>query len=194
MIIIITILITNNFENIHILEGFNCIESNDSRGVCIFYKNNLEITVHDKINDIFNPSFFINVKTESKPLNIGHIYRSPNSEERGNKKVNNQISFASKKLNHLKIFGDFNHPSIDREHTYCKRSEDHCYSQFLIEIIRLNLNQLITATTHHKPNCKPSLIDLVPETIINVTHNPPIAKSHHQVITAKTITAIHLSL
>ena len=53
----------------------------------------------------------------------------------------------------------------------------------------MNTNQLITQTTHHKPNCKPSLIDLIltktPDIVSNIVHNPPIAKSHHDVLTAK---------
>ena len=53
----------------------------------------------------------------------------------------------------------------------------------------MNTNQLITSNTHHKPNCKPSLIDLIltktPDLISNIKHNPPLAKSHHDVITAK---------
>ena len=53
----------------------------------------------------------------------------------------------------------------------------------------MNLNQLITSTTHHKPNCKPSLIDPVltryPDSVFNIKHHPPVAKSHHQVISLK---------
>ena len=53
----------------------------------------------------------------------------------------------------------------------------------------MNTNQLITSNTHLKPNCKPSLIDLIltktPEIISSIKHNPPLAKSHHHVITAK---------
>ena len=55
--------------------------------------------------------------------------------------------------------------------------------------IKSNLTQLITKYTHYKPKCKPSLIDLIltknPELITNITHNPPIGKSHHEIITAK---------
>ena len=87
------------------------------------------------------------------------------------------------------MVGDFNHPSIDWEFNYSKRHEDHCDSLFLFEITILNLSQLITSTTHHKPNCKSSLIDLVltkqPESVFDIKQNPPIAKSHHQVITLK---------
>ena len=53
----------------------------------------------------------------------------------------------------------------------------------------INTNQLITSPTHHKPNCKSTLIDLIitktPDIIFNIRQNPPIGKSHHQVITAK---------
>ena len=138
---------------------------------------------------MYKPSLFINIKTGTKPLNIGLIYRSPNSDDHDNKKVNRQINFASKKLKNLIMFGDFNHPNIDWDHNYCKKNEEHCDSLFLFEIIKSNLSQLITKYTHYKPKCKPSLIDLIltknPELITNITHNPPIGKSHHEIITAK---------
>ena len=60
----------------------------------------------------------------------------------------------------------------------------------------MNTNQLISSNTHFKPNCKPSLIDLIltktPEIINNIKHNPPIAKSHHHVITAEIEVNNHL--
>ena len=180
---------TSNFSNVYNINGFHCLENNVGRGVCIYYKKELNITVHDKINDMYRPSLFINIKTENKPLNVGLIYRSPNSDENDNKKLNKQINFATKKLKNLVMFGDFNHPNIDWDHSYCKKNEDHCDSLFLYEIVRSNLNQLISKCTHFKPKCRPSLIDLIltknPEIVSNVTHNPPIGKSHHSVLTAK---------
>ena len=140
---------------------------------------------------MFEPSMFINVKTTNKPLNLGLVYRSPNSEEIQNTKLNKQLSFAFKKLKNLLVFGDFNHPSIEWEYNYCKKNEEHCDSKFLFEMTRLNINQLINSTTHHKPKCKPTLIDLIltkqPEIISNIKHNPPLAKSHHQIITAQIV-------
>ena len=138
---------------------------------------------------MYKPSLFINIKTQNKPLNVGLVYRSPSNDANENKKLNNQLSFATKKLKNLVVFGDFNHPSIDWEYSFCNKSEEHIDSQFLFEIIKMNTNQLITSTTHHKPNCKPSLIDLIltknPEAITAITHNPPIGKSFHDCITAK---------
>ena len=173
---------SSNFANIYKINGFNSIECNEGRGVGIFYKEHLQVSTHDKINDLYKPSIFINVKTDSKPLNIGLIYRSPNNDACENKKLNKQLAFASKKLKNLILFGDFNHPSIEWEFNYCKRNEDHCDSQFLFEVTKNNLSQLITKPTHFKPKCKPTLIDLIstknPELISNITHNPPIGKSY----------------
>ena len=39
---------------------------------------------------------------------------------------------------------------------------------FLHEIIKINTNQLISDATHHKPGCKPNVLDLV------ITKNPEI--------------------
>ena len=73
---------SSNFSNIYNINGFNCLENNEGRGVCIFYNNKLDITKHDMISEMFSPSLFINIKTRSKPVNVGLIYRSPNSCEK----------------------------------------------------------------------------------------------------------------
>ena len=183
--------ISSHFANVYNLDGYKSIEEISGRGVIMFYKDNIEITAHDKINEMYKPSLFVNVKLSNKPLNLGLIYRSPNNEEKDNKELNKQLNFASKKLKNLVILGDFNHPSIDWENYHTNKNEDHCDSKFLFEIMKINTNQLITSTTHHKPKCKSSLIDLIltksPEIISNIKQHQPIAKSHHQVITAQII-------
>ena len=131
----------------------------------------------------------MSLKNHSNTINIGVVYRSPNNDPRDNKKLNNQLNFASKKLNNLIIFGDFNHPSVDWDYKSCSKGEDLPDSLFLFEFTKIKTNQLITKSTHHKPNCKPSLIDLMitknPDLISNIVHYPPIGKSHHDTITAK---------
>ena len=178
----------NSINNVYNIDDFNCLECNFGRGVCLFYRNTLNVTTNDSINKMYKPSIFINIKTHSKPLNVGLVYRSPSNDNAENNKMNNQLNFASKQLKNLVIFGDFNHPSIDWEYTFCKKNEEHIDSQFLFEVIKMNSNQLITNTTHHKPNCKATLIDLIltknPEIISSITHNPPIGKSYHDCITA----------
>ena len=180
---------SSKYENVFTLKNYNCLEDITGRGVCVFYKDNLVVNKNDMVSDLYNPSLFISIKTKDKPVNIGLIYRSPNNDVKENKKLNYQLNFAAKKLKNLYMFGDFNHPSIDWEYNYSKRHEDHCDSLFLYEVTKLNLSQLITSTTHHKPKCKSSLIDLVltkhPDSVYDIKHYPPIAKSHHQVITLK---------
>ena len=87
---------SSNFTNIYNIDGFNCLENNVGRGVCVFYNNKFEVKEHEFINKMYSPSIFFNIKTTTKPMNIGLIYRSPNSSEEDNKKVNNQLNFASK--------------------------------------------------------------------------------------------------
>ena len=180
---------SSKFDNVFNLKNFNCLEDNTGRGVCLFYKDNLNVVKNDMMSNLYKPSLFVTIKTDDKPINIGLIYRSPNNEVKENKKLNYLMNFATKKFKNLYLFGDFNHPSIDWEFNYCKRHEDHCDAMFLYEVNKLNLNQLITTTTHHKPKCKPSLIDLVltrhPDSVFNIKQLPPVAKSHHQVISLK---------
>ena len=112
---------SSKFDNIFNLNGYNCIENNSGRGVCIFYRNTFTVNIHDFINKMFEPSLFISIKTKKNPINIGLIYRSPSSDENENNKLNNQIILATKKLKNLIIFVDFNHPSIDWECNYTKK-------------------------------------------------------------------------
>ena len=179
---------SNQYENVFNIDGFSCCEDMTGRGVCIFYKEHLDVTILNKINDMYHPSIFMTIKSVNKSFNIGLVYRSPNSDFKENKKLNNQINFASRKLENLVIFGDFNHPSIDWDYNSCSKNEDHPDSLFLFEFIKLKTNQLITKTTHHKPNCKPSTIDLIitktPDIISKIEHCPPIGKSHHDTLTA----------
>ena len=178
----------NNYENIFNIPGFSCIEDCTGRGVCVFYKDGIDIVNHMHINNLYHPSLFFNIRSQEKSLNLGLVYRSPNNDLTENKKLNNQLNFASKKLKNLVVFGDFNHPHIDWHFNSCNKHEDHPDSLFLFEMLKIRTNQLITNTTHHKPLCKPSLIDLVitkvPELVTNIKHNPPIGKSHHDTITA----------
>ena len=178
----------DKFENVFNINGFNCLEDMNGRGVCVFYKDHLKLEIMTKINEMYHPSLFVSIKNQKNTLHLGLIYRSPNNDPKDNKKLNNQINFATKKLNNLIIVGDFNHPSIDWEFNSCNKGEDHPDSLFLFEFIKMKTNQLINNTTHHKPNCKPSLIDLIltknPDIISNIKHNPPIGKSHHDTITA----------
>ena len=111
------------------------------------------------------------------------MYRSPNITKAEDANLNKQISQAAKKLKNLVIYGDFNHPEIDWQHMFCSRGEEHPASAFLYTIQDSKLDQLTTEPTHYKPNCRPSLIDLIltnnKEILDAPTQLPPLGKSHH---------------
>ena len=172
------------------INGYNTIEDNSGRGVCILHKENIETCEIPEINKIYSPSLFLNVKTNNSNVNLGIIYRSPNAAAEEDDIVNKQIEQASKSLKNLIIVGDFNHPEINWEHSYTKMNEQHRASKFLFNISKCKLYQHVDKHTHHKPGCKPSLIDLVitknPDIIENVTLSSPLGKSYHSTILIKT--------
>ena len=172
------------------LEGYETIECNEGRGVCIIYKDSLQISELSEINSLYQPSLFIEIKTKDKPLNLGIVYRSPNSTDEENDKVRQQLAHASQKLTNLIVTGDFNHPEIDWENCHTSVLNSHKASKFLFLSTQCKFHQLIDKPTHYKPNCRPSLIDLVltkdPDLIEKIEHTAPLGKSCHSTIIIKT--------
>ena len=169
-----------------IIEGYDSVTNKDGRGVMIIYKEHLNVTLLSHINNLFSPSLFIKVSNSKSFINIGITYRSPNNSEFENKKLNDLINDASKSLKNLYIFGDFNFPEVDWDNMNCNKPEEHPASLFLHTIEDCKLDQLVNNYTHIKPNCKPSLIDLIFTNNLDLSNNPslqpPLGKSHHAVI------------
>ena len=166
-----------------IYQGYDTLEDNTGRGVTIIYKDFLELSIIKSITDIYSPAIFVKVTNSSNLLHLGIVYRSPNITKAEDANLNKQISQAAKKLKNLIIYGDFNHPEIDWQHMFCSRGEEHPASAFLYTIQDSKLDQLTTEPTHYKPNCRPSLIDLIltnnKEILDAPTQLPPLGKSHH---------------
>ena len=165
------------------IQGYNIKVDNTDRGVCIIHKESFNVIEHHNLQQIYNPSLFVKITSLNKELNLGLIYRSPSHTDKENELINRQIDLAFKQLKNLVLFGDFNYPDIDWLNHYCKKNELDCSSKFLHLIIKNNLNQLVKECTHFKPNCKPSLIDLIltktPDIINDLNYLPPVGKSHH---------------
>merc|ERR1712098_809183 len=126
---------SNQYENVFNIEGFSSFEDITGRGVCIFYKEHLNVTILNKINDMYHPSIFMNIKYVNKSFNIGLVYRSPNNDFKENKKLKNQINLASKTLKNLVIFGDFNHPSIDWDYNSCNKMKNTLNPCFFLNLL-----------------------------------------------------------
>ena len=169
-----------------IIKGYDTYEDNTGRGVIILFKENLELQVINNITDLYSPALYVKVLNSSKPLHLAIVYRSPNITKEEDAKLNKQLKLASKKLKNLTIFGDFNHPEINWQHMNCSKGEDHAATTFLHIIQELKLDQLTSEPTHFRPNCKPSLIDLVLTNNKDIVNAPillpPLGKSHHAAI------------
>ena len=174
-----------------IIEGYDAIVNKTGRGVMIIFKEYLDITLLDNIIDLFSPSLFIKISSSKSFVNLGLCYRSPNSSEIEDIKLNNQIKSAAKTLKNVYLFGDFNHPEVDWDNMNCNKSENHPASLFLHTIEDCKLDQIVNKNTHIKPNCKPSKIDLIitnNKDLSNITKFLPlIGRSHHVVILLKLL-------
>ena len=73
----------------------------------------------------------------------------------------------------------------------CNKPEIHPASKFLHTVEDCKLDQLVNESTHLKPKCKPSLIDLIitnnKDLSTNPSLQPPLGKSHHSIIYNKII-------
>ena len=138
---------------------------------------------------MFQPSLFIEIKTKDKAINLGIIYRSPNSTDEEDDKVRAQLKCASQGLSNLIVAGDFNHPEIDWENSHTTVRESHKASKFLFLTNQYKFHQMINKPTHYKPKCRPSLIDLVltkdPDLIDKIKLTAPLRKSYHSSIIIK---------
>ena len=176
-----------------IIPGYACESNPEGRGVCLFIKENIELTRYPDIEQISNPSIFCKVKlTKETELTLGVVYRSPNSDREGNEKINLQIetvcnTFYNKNNNNkLIILGDFNYPDINWTKQTSNRDDEHKSTIFLNTVQDNYLTQMIDRPTHYRPLSKPTLIDLLltnePELFKDIKLDPPFGKSHHQII------------
>ena len=173
-----------------LFEGYTTIQENTGRGVCIIHKENIKAQELPAMKEIYTPSIFMSFETKDKSLNLGIIYRSPNATDDDDSKVRFQIEKAAKELKNLILVGDFNHPEINWDYCHTKMHDNHRAAKFLFTVTENKLTQHINKPTHFKPNCKPSLIDLVftkdQDLIDNVKIKSPLGKSYHAVIILTT--------
>ena len=173
------------------LNGYQSLQNNSGRGVCIFYKDNLTVTeiLHD--GNSFPCSVFCNIKTNiNEKFTLGLVYRSPNSSTNENDKLINHLnSFLPKfKTNNDKLIlmGDFNLRDIDWDQEACSKDEHNVNTKFLNFVHEHYLTQFINKYTHHRAEQTPTLIDLIlsndQEFVQDIKHTVPLGMSHHDVI------------
>ena len=174
-----------------VIPGYQCLQNDSGRGVCLFIKNCYKISTNPEYESIFNPSIFCKITTESNEnFTIGVIYRSPNLSRQEALSINNLIDTVSNDFKNsndkLVIVGDLNYKQIDWNNESCDTSDEHIASKFFNCTQKNFLFQHVKHPTHFMPNAIPSLIDIVlsndPDFVEDLTHHDPLGASHHSVL------------
>ena len=76
----------------------------------------------------------------------------------------------------------------------CNRNDDHPASLFLHSIEDCKLDQLVDEYTHLKPNCKPSLIDLILTNNKEVSNNPAFLPRPEKKSTEKKVQSLDTTI
>ncbi len=174
------------------IKGYDCFTNiNDmdcKRGVAVYTKDHL-CAVPSKVKEsmIFTESAWCEIALRGNDrLYIGGIYRSPNSSDENNKKLNDALASISNK-SHVLIMGDFNHPEIDWTDETSPIDPDHRASRFMEAVRDSYLIQHVKAPTHFRGEQKPNTLDLIftneDGMVKTVNHLAPLGKSHHQILT-----------
>ena len=122
-------------------------------------------------------------------LLIGCTYKSPNSTQENNARLNNMIMDAArlKTFTHVLIGGDFNYQGINWQNETTARSDVHPETQFLESIQEAFLYEYVKYATHFRGDQKPTTIDLVftneEGMISTLRYCPPLGKSQHVSLT-----------
>ena len=185
-----------------IIGGYASYQCLEGRGVCIFVKNDIDVTIIEleEVTSLFKPSLFLKVISSKCSFVLGIVYRSPSCQEEENDKINTQIDSAIKHLKsqseHLILLGDFNYPEISWEDETCSHAPSHKSADSFLENFHFNdLSQLVTEPTHHRAMQTPTLIDLLitddPMFIKNICFYPPFGMSHHSVICFEVNINVH---
>ena len=175
----------------YVLEGFQqivnprfCEKSN--RGVIIFVRDSLEVSLHNRLNEISSIEAcwcVIDLDRHDKLL-LGLVYRSPNSDEENNIALNNMISSINEEnFSRTVVMGDFNYREIDWNHWISEAPDEHNSHGFIEAVRDSFLFQHVNFNTRFRDNQRPSLLDLVFSSdellLSNIEQLSPLGKSDH---------------
>ena len=174
------------------LTGYNCHsninEPSCHRGVVIYTKkilNAVSINIM-KNNSVKEHVCCKMVLQDNFQLHVICIYRSPNSTDENNDKINNLIDVATNLKGDILIMGDFNYPKLNWQNITTPHNSNHCASKFLENIQNCFLHQVVDFPTHCRPNQNSTLIDLIftsnDHAISNLSFAAPLGKSHHKIL------------
>ena len=172
------------------LEGYNIFNNVNptGRGVIIYVNNLLKATIIDDIDLVCNDTVFVSLTINAtEELILGCVYRSPNSNQDHNDKLNQVIVSVSRKNKKVLLVGDFNLPYINWN-TWTTNSASNSKESVFIETVRDSfLQQCVSKSTRYRSNEKSNVLDLIlvdnEEYIESLEHQSPLGKSDHEALT-----------
>jgi hypothetical protein len=178
------------------LKGYNMfsvnIEDQTGRGIVIYVDSRLKAS-QINIPNVFQEFVFVEIKIDngSENLIIGNIYRSPNSVEENDIKLNELIDYVCKAgSGRILIVGDFNFGQIHWNTNYVTDSDADgikgtSAAKFLSCIRRNFLQQHINRPTRYRIQQEPHILDLVmtdTDYIDSIEYLSPLGKSDHALL------------
>lgn len=170
------------------LTSFHNLEA-EKRGILIQVKDSLKPTKIEAFSNCFQEALFVNcIFNNNETLTLGLVYRSPNSCDENNAKLNELlIMVAESNQTNLLILGDFNFKEINWETETCTGNT--AASKFLDTCKNCYLIQHQRDPTRIREDQTPTLDDLVltdtNELILDLTSHAGLGKSDHAVLVAK---------
>ena len=155
-------------------------------GVLLYIHNDLQAVRCKELSCTdFESSIWCEVKLNNKDtLLVGVVYRSPNSPDKNNHELLEQLKKTDKvNASHKLIMGDFNFKEIDWDALQVHASDNHPAKAFFDVTQDLYLVQHVNFPTRHREGQKSSRLDLVftnEEFMVeNIRGIAPLGKSDH---------------
>ena len=157
-------------------------------GVLLYVHKSLMCSPYVKLNAIkLEESLWYLVSLSNKQtFLLGLVYRSPSSVETNNSKLLEALQIIYQQYGHaqLLLMGDFNFTDINWVDTHCFSSPISLSAKFLQVMQDSSLTQHVQEPTRHQLDQRPSVLDLIiiqdPDSIMNLTHLPPLGSSDHE--------------
>jgi len=171
--------------NYFTIPGYN-MERNikeEGRGMLMYIKDHLEYTIMDQgeeIQDLQVAKFQLD---KGQHFILVSIYRSPNSDEENNLRINNFVKNISRENSYVMLSGDTNYPGINWDNmTGTKEVETD-----FIEAVRDGFFvQHVNQPTRGRGSNNPSLLDIVltkeHTSLPTIEYMQPIGKSDHCIL------------
>ena len=169
------------------------LDSSNGRGIAVYTHKSLEnSTIQITPSQSADEACLLEIcLCGGDTLLFGCLYRSPtmtDTSSKNNDSINRLLQCISlKKYSHTCIVGDFNYKAINWATGTTTHGDDSPESHFIETIRDCFLLQHVSKPTRRRGNDDPSVLDLVLSNeempVGEITHNPPLGKSDHDVLT-----------